>query len=59
MSEDAGLWLVNGKITTNKERERVWAIHQQKWNRIYKEECKLEERDTEENSIKLIINSRR
>lgn len=42
MSEDEGLWLVNGKVSSAKEYERVWTAYKRIreciWQRIHAEE---------------------
>lgn len=41
---DTGLWFVNGKVTTKKERDRVWAAHKKMLDRIYREEERLQDK---------------
>ena len=42
MSEDTGLWLVNGKVCGVRARNRVWAAWNKLWDAWYDKREKLE-----------------
>lgn len=33
--KDTGYWFVQGRVTDEKDRNRVWAAHKAKWDAIY------------------------